>query len=188
MTRSPYEDMKTRKKICNEENEADEDDAYGRDEKDIGDEDDEGNREDQDEENERKRIREIRKSDNCSAQNKDKYLMSMYLYAIENFDVERITHKYLIVSHTENEGDSMHSCIEKERSRILKSGPIYVPSEIVTITKSAKKKGTPYSVTEMSTEDFVDWKKVSEVMGKNYNIDENGDKVSWNEFKVVMMD
>jgi hypothetical protein len=43
----------------------------------------------------------------------------MYLYAIEKFDVERITHKYLIVGHTENEGDSMHSCIEKERNRIV---------------------------------------------------------------------
>jgi hypothetical protein len=50
-------------------------------------------------------------------------------------DVERITHKYLIVGHTENEGDSMHSCIEKERNRILKSGPLYVPSELVTIAK-----------------------------------------------------
>jgi hypothetical protein len=50
-------------------------------------------------------------------------------------DVERITHKYLIVRHTENEGDSMHSCIEKERNRILKSGPLYVPSELVTIAK-----------------------------------------------------
>lgn len=55
-------------------------------------------------------------SDNCSAPNKNKYLITMYLYVIEHFDVEQITHKYLIVGHTENEGDSMHSCIEKKKN------------------------------------------------------------------------
>jgi hypothetical protein len=65
---------------------------------------------------------------------------------------------------------------------------IYVPSELVTIAKSAKKKGNPYSVTEMSTEDFLDWKAVSEAMGKNFNINEKGEKVSWNEIKVVTIE
>lgn len=53
----------------------------------------------------------------------------------------------------------MHSCTERERTRVLKNGPIYVPSELVTIAKSAKKKRKPYDVEEMSTEDFIDWKK-----------------------------
>ena len=126
-------------------------------------------------------------SDNCSAQNKNKFLVSMYLYAIQNLDVDQIVHKYLIVGHTENEGDSMHSCIEKEKSRILKSGPIYVPSEIVTIAKSAKKKGSPYFVTEMATENFVDWKKINALMGKNFTINENGGKVVWTEIKIMMV-
>lgn len=32
-------------------------------------------------------------SDNCTAQNKNKFLMAMYLYTIENYDVQEITHK-----------------------------------------------------------------------------------------------
>ncbi|KAJ8980253.1 hypothetical protein NQ317_019468 [Molorchus minor] len=68
----------------------------------------------------------------------------MYLYTVENYDIEEITHKYLIIRHTENAGDSMHSCIEKESAE--KNGPIYVPSELVTIAKSTKKKGNPYEV------------------------------------------
>lgn len=124
-------------------------------------------------------------SDNCAAQNKNKFLASMYLYGLEKLNMQEIIHKYLIVGHTENEGDSMHSCIEKEKSRVLKSGPLYVPSEIVTVAKSAKKKGCPYSVTEMSTENFIDWKNVTEQMGKNFSINEKGEKVFWNEIKIL---
>lgn len=124
-------------------------------------------------------------SDNCSSQNKNRFLMSMYLYAVEYLNVPQITHKYLIIGHTENEGDSMHSCIEKERSRILKSGPIYIPSEFVTLVKSAKKKGEPYLVNEMSTDDFIDWKKISFLMGSNFNKNDEGDKVTWNEIKMI---
>jgi hypothetical protein len=40
----------------------------------------------------------------------------------------------------------------------------------------------------MSTEDFLDWKAVSEAMGKNFNINEKGEKVFWNEIKVVTIE
>lgn len=109
----------------------------------------------------------------------------MYLYAVEYLNVPQITHKYLIIGHTKNEGDSMHSCIEKERSRILKSGPIYIPSEFVTLVKSAKKKGEPYLVNEMATENFIDWKKISSLMGSNFNKNEEREKVTWNDIKIM---
>lgn len=124
-------------------------------------------------------------SDDCSSQNKNRFLISMYLYAVEYLNVPQITHKYLIIGHTENEGDSMHSCIEKERSRILKSGPIYIPSEFVTLVKSAKKKGEPYLVNEMATENFIDWKKISSLMGSNFNKNVEGEKVTWNDIKII---
>lgn len=82
-------------------------------------------------------------SDNCVAQNKNKFLFCMYLYCVQILGISSITHKYLIVGHSENEGDSMHACIEKEKRRILKSGPIYVPTELVTVIKGAKKNRTP---------------------------------------------
>ena len=50
-------------------------------------------------------------------------------------DIKSITHKYLIIGHTENEGDSMHSCIEREKKGVVLSGSIYVPSVIANARK-----------------------------------------------------
>lgn len=125
-------------------------------------------------------------SDNCVAQNKNKFLFSMYLYCVENLDINSITHKYLVVGHTENEGDSMHACIEKEKKRVLKSGPLYTPSQLSAVITCAKKSGNPYRVTEMHSLDFVNWKAVAEKMGKNFNVSAtNNEKVKWNEVKVI---
>lgn len=124
-------------------------------------------------------------SDNCGAQNKNKFLISMYIYAVQTSDVRSITHKYLITGHTNNEGDSMHACIEKEKKRLLKSGPIYVPSEIVSTIRLAKKSGAPYSIKEYETFDFIDWKNVSEKIGKNFSINNENSKCNWNEIKAV---
>lgn len=59
----------------------------------------------------------------------------MYLYCLTHMDIKSITHKYLIIGHTENEGDSMHSCIEREKKEVLMTGSIYVPSEIANARK-----------------------------------------------------
>ena len=37
-----------------------------------------------------------------------------------------ITHKYFIKGHSQNEGDSCHSLIERQVKRLLRNGPIYV--------------------------------------------------------------
>ena len=64
-------------------------------------------------------------SNNCSGQQKNKFMMALYLYAVNNLpNITSITHKFLIKGHTQNEGDSAHSLIEREVKRILKSGPI----------------------------------------------------------------
>ncbi|XP_050503451.1 zinc finger protein 43-like [Diabrotica virgifera virgifera] len=73
----------------------------------------------------------------------------------------------------------------QERTKILKNGPIYVPSELATIAKSAKKKGEPYEVTEMPTEEFFDWKKIAKDMGANFNVNEKGQKVLINDIKWI---
>lgn len=41
----------------------------------------------------------------------------------KKFNINSVTLKYLIVGHTQNEGDSMHARIEDEAKRILKGGP-----------------------------------------------------------------
>lgn len=63
-------------------------------------------------------------SDNCSGQNKNKYLFAMYTYASAKFNIT-IIHRYLEKGHTENAGDTMHSCIE----RFCKKKRMYIPEE-----------------------------------------------------------
>lgn len=66
-------------------------------------------------------------SDNCSGQQKNKYLLSLYAYAVAKYPTVRsVTHKYLIIGHTQNEGDNVHSVIEKQVKRYIKANAIYV--------------------------------------------------------------
>lgn len=55
-------------------------------------------------------------------------------------DVPEITHKFLTTGHTQMPVDSMHSRIETQKQRALKSGPVYIPAQWVSIIKLAKKK------------------------------------------------
>lgn len=113
----------------------------------------------------------------------------MYLYCIQSIEkIKSITHKFLIVGHTQNEGDSMHAAIEKEKKRMLKSGPIYVPSQWSVIVGSAKKQGTPYAVDEISTQDIIDFKDLSPKVGNNYNINTDKEKVNWKDIKVMRVE
>ncbi|XP_072387122.1 uncharacterized protein [Diabrotica undecimpunctata] len=125
-------------------------------------------------------------SDNCAGQNKNKFIASMYLYVVTNVShIESITHKFLITGHTQNAGDNMHSLIERQKKRVLKSGPIYVPTEWATVVKCSKKSGLPYIVREMETKDFIDFKHVSFLLGNNYKIDQNKENVKWADIKIL---
>ena len=79
----------------------------------------------------------------------------------------------------------MQSIIEREKRIILKGGPIYIPAQLVTILKCAKKSGPPYSVNEMETKPFLNWKDFSESIGNNYNVNEKRERVCWTEIKVI---
>lgn len=122
-------------------------------------------------------------SDNCCGQNKNKYIATLYLYAVQILNINSITHKFLIRGHTQNEADSVHSLIEKEVKKNLKSGPIYTPDQYVTLIKSAKKCNPPINVHEMTYNMFVDLKDLQEEWGYNYTINTDGQTVNWNEIK-----
>lgn len=99
-------------------------------------------------------------SDNCGGQQKNKFMLSMYAYAVTVLKIKSITHKFLIQGHTQNEGDSAHSIIERATKKTLRSGPIYVPSQYFSIIRNAKKTGTPFVVNEMCHTDFYDLKQL----------------------------
>lgn len=89
------------------------------------------------------------------------------------------------MGHTQNEGDSVHSVIEQLKKRMLRSGPIYAPTQWTPILRLAKKRGKPYDVKEISTSDVMDLKLLSRDMGPNFTINTNDEKVKWNGIKVM---
>lgn len=66
-----------------------------------------------------------------------------------------ITHKHLIVDHTQMDADSIHRCVETAIINAKQSGPIYVPDQFAClITKAKKKNGAPYHLRELTREDL----------------------------------
>lgn len=41
-------------------------------------------------------------SDNCCGHNKNKYIATLYLFAVNTLNIRRIKHKFLITGHTQN--------------------------------------------------------------------------------------
>lgn len=83
-------------------------------------------------------------------------------YAVEKYQINTIR------GHTQNDGDTVHSIIEKFMKRSKKSGPIYVPDQLVTIIRNSKKTGKPFVVKELSFNDFIDIKSLTDNIGYNY--------------------
>lgn len=54
------------------------------------------------------------------------------------------------------------------------------------VLKSAKKTGKPYTVNEIGYQQIYDWKKLSQMV-KNFNIDENGQKIVWGDIKCIQV-
>nr|CAH7766804.1 unnamed protein product [Callosobruchus chinensis] len=124
-------------------------------------------------------------SDNCCGQNKNKYIATLYLYAVSTFrNIESITHKFLVQGHTQNEGDNVHSLIEKEIKKNLKSGPIYTPQQYIPLIKCAKKSGKPFIIHELGFDFFKDLKHLQENWGYNYNENDKREPVIWNDIKI----
>lgn len=101
----------------------------------------------------------------------------MYLYAVSQLkNIRSISHKYLITGHSQNEGDSVHSVIERQVQRTLKSGPIYIPEQYYSLIRAAKKTGQPYKVNEISYSDILDLKSLT-IEGGFKHFDKNTDGV-----------
>lgn len=130
-------------------------------------------------------------SDNCCGQQKNKFIVSLYLYAVAKLKIKSITHKFLVTGHTQNEGDNSHSLIEKNIKRALKSGPIYIPAQYAALIRTAKKSGSPFKLTEMSYDSFFDLKNLCERTAVNFNVNNEGESLKFSqisEFKVVKND
>ncbi|KAJ8879446.1 hypothetical protein PR048_020054 [Dryococelus australis] len=79
----------------------------------------------------------------------------------------------------------MHSNIERQKNRVLKSDPIYTPAQWTPILRMAKEEGSPYEVKEVSSSDIMDFELFSQSAMFNFTVDSNGNKVKWNNIKVL---
>lgn len=96
-----------------------------------------------------KRLPIIVYSDGCTGQNRNNVLSN----ALLNFSMQHnvtIIQKYLEVGHTQMEGDSVHSAIERK----LKNRLIHLPSDYLSATLEARKKPFPYEAI-LIEHDFI---------------------------------
>lgn len=77
--------------------------------------------------------------------------------------------------------------IEREKSRVLKNGSIFVPAQWAGIIQSAKKTGKPYQVYELDYTDVIDLKELTKSFGKNFTTNTDGEKVVWNDIRKFYM-
>ena len=118
-------------------------------------------------------------SDNCSGQNRNRHFIAMLWYSLKLLDFDSITHKYLERGHTQNENDSVHSCIE----RAMKNVSLYTTAQLSTIFQTARR-SNPYIVKDMTSDDFFDFKDLTTQI-RNLEIDTTGSKIRWTEIKTV---
>lgn len=98
-------------------------------------------------------------SDNCTGQNRNKNVFSMYVYASLKFNIN-IRHSFLEAGHTQNEGDSVHAMIERH----AKGKKIYDFSEWCDIIKGAKLTKPNYQVITVNYNMIFDFKDLSSQM------------------------
>ncbi|CAK1590334.1 unnamed protein product [Parnassius mnemosyne] len=124
-------------------------------------------------------------SDNCCGQQKNKFVFGMYYYAVNTLPIKSITQKFLIIGHTQNKADSVHSVIEKNIKRAKKAGPIYSPVEYISLIRNAKKSGDKFIVKEMNFDLFFDLKLLADEVNLNLNKDIERNNVKLSEMKAI---
>lgn len=78
----------------------------------------------------------------------------MYTHASKEFGVT-ITHRFLEKGHTQNEGDSVHSVIERAGEHKL----VYTPEEWKLLIRWAKAE-KPYQVRDITRDHVIDFKEL----------------------------
>jgi len=124
-------------------------------------------------------------SDNCSGQNKNKFIACLFYYSSLVLNINTIRHKFLFVirgSHTK-----LRRLYAFSYRTLKKIGTPKVARSMYCLNgyQLAKQKGKSCTVKEMSTENFFNFKDSSKKIGKNFNMDVNGRKVLWNDIKEI---
>ena len=95
-------------------------------------------------------------SDSCGGQNRNRFFIGLLWWAAHRFGFDEIHHTFFVRGHSEQETDSIHGRIE----RASKYVDVYETTQWATIIRGAKRKQPFYTVTEMVTEDFYNFKNL----------------------------
>nr|CAI5867395.1 unnamed protein product [Callosobruchus analis] len=118
-------------------------------------------------------------SDNCAGQNRNRFIFSMYNFLAQKYNIV-IRHTFLEKGHTQTEGDSMHSVVERAARHV----PISIPDQWYTLVRTAKRIKL-FKVTEMEKEDIFDLKALTNDTTLNWDRDENNETIIITNIKVL---
>ena len=102
-------------------------------------------------------------SDGCVGQNKNSIVASMLQCFIEHSSsVKVVTLHYFVTNHGQSEGDAVHSVIQRRMDHVSE---IMIPGQLASIIRMARIQPRPYLVREITSEDVMDWKALSQQSG-----------------------
>lgn len=97
--------------------------------------------------------------DNCTGQNKNKVIFSMFKHFLEQSkNLKVIQINYLLAGHTYMPVDSMHAVIEREVRKLI----VWAPSQWPSFIESARKRPQPYKVSVLEHTDFINFQNLAE--------------------------
>lgn len=119
-------------------------------------------------------------SDSCGGQNLNQYFATALLHAVRCTNCKVIDHVFYEPGHSQQEGDSMHSTIE----RAAKNVQINVPSEWHVVCQTARKTPKPYNIVYLDHTSFIDWNELAQTNKEKIRYETvTGDLVSWKKIK-----
>lgn len=123
-------------------------------------------------------------SDGCCGQNKNSILPTMMAHFLDTAKhVSSITLNFFETGHGQNEGDNMHSVVERAVKRV---GDIILPTQLATVIRMASR--NPYHVKELQTSDVSDWKQLAqERRVLRVRTSEEGEVIDWTKFMSIKL-
>lgn len=119
-------------------------------------------------------------SDSCGGQNLNQYFSTALLHAVRFTNCKIIDHVFYEPGHSQQEGDSIHSSIERSAKNIQ----VNVPSEWGIICQTARKTPEPYKVLYLNHEAFIDWSSLASSNKETQRyITVTGEVVQWRKIK-----
>lgn len=122
-------------------------------------------------------------SDNCSGQNKNSFVATMFYLFMQNINessLELIDHKFMVSGHSHMECDSDHSVIERKKKKTTIK--IHEPRDWYQFIRSVGT-GNRFLVHEMNQDDILNFSLIAKTKLMWRKVDENGQKFLWNEVK-----